>query len=64
MYPKEMMKMRNYTPAQFAKLINVSVKTLQRWDNAGILPANRMPTNRRFYTDEHLKKVNGEPDEK
>ena len=56
--------MKNYTPAQFAKLINVSVKTLQRWDNAGILNANRMPTNRRFYTNEHLDKIRGNKDEK
>ena len=44
--------MVSYKPKDFAKLIGVSVITLQRWDNAGILKANRTPTNRRFYTQE------------
>jgi predicted site-specific integrase-resolvase len=35
------------------------VITLQRWDREGILKANRTPTNRRFYTDEHIKRVLG-----
>lgn len=42
--------MGNYKPNEFAKLIGVSVKTLQRWDNGGILKAFRTPTNRRYYT--------------
>jgi len=40
----------NYKPKDFAKLLGVSVKTLQRWDREGILKANRTPTNRRYYT--------------
>src|SRR2546425_11544921 len=43
-----------YTPAQFAKRINVSVKTIQKWDRLGILPAKRTITNRRYYTDDDL----------
>ena len=43
-----------YTPAQFAKKVNVSVKTIQKWDRLGILPAKRTITNRRYYTDEDL----------
>jgi len=35
---------------EFAKLIGVSVKTLQRWDRENILKAYRTPTNRRYYT--------------
>lgn len=50
-------KQKRYTPKQFAELLNVSVKTLQRWDKSGILVAGRTPTNRRVYTDEHLRKV-------
>jgi hypothetical protein len=34
--------------------INVSVKTIQKWDRLGILPANRTITNHRYYTDEEL----------
>ena len=40
----------NYKPKDFAELIGVSVKTLQRWDREGILEANRTPTDRRYYT--------------
>ncbi|MBQ7059004.1 MAG: IS607 family transposase [Firmicutes bacterium] len=40
----------NYKPKDFAALLGVSVKTLQRWDREGILKANRTPTDRRYYT--------------
>jgi putative resolvase len=43
-----------YTPGQFAKRVGVSVKTIQKWDRSGILPAKRTITNRRYYTDEEL----------
>lgn len=47
---------RNYKPKDFAALLGVSVKTLQRWDREGILKANRTPTDRRYYTyDQYLK---------
>ena len=46
----------NYKPKDFAELLGVSVKTLQRWDRDGILKANRIPTNRRYYTyDQYLQ---------
>ena len=44
--------MMTYKPGEFAKLIGVHIKTLQRWDNNGTLKAYRTPTNRRFYTKE------------
>ncbi len=45
----------NYKPKDFAELLNVSVKTLQRWDRQNILKAKRTPTNRRYYTyDQYL----------
>ena len=34
------MSNENYKPKKFAELINVSVKTLQRWDREGILKAH------------------------
>lgn len=43
---------KHYKPSEFAESINVSVKTLQRWDNEGVLKAYRTPTNRRYYTYE------------
>lgn len=46
----------NYKPGDFAELLGVSVKTLQRWDREGILKANRTPTDRRYYTyDQYLQ---------
>ena len=45
----------NYKPKDFAELLNVSVKTLQRWDRDKILIAKRTITDRRFYTyDQYL----------
>lgn len=55
----------NYKPKDFAELLGVSVKTLQRWDREGILTSNRTPTNRRYYTyDQYLqfKGINTEND--
>lgn len=49
--------MTAYKPHEFAKLLGVTVKTLQRWDNTGRLKANRSPSNRRYYTDEHLTPI-------
>lgn len=40
----------NYKPKDFAELLGVSVKTLQRWDREGTLKVNRTPTDRRYYT--------------
>ena len=46
----------NYKPKDFAELLGVSVKTLQRWDRDGILKENRTPTDRRYYTyDQYLQ---------
>ena len=42
--------MSNYKPQEFAEMIGVSVKTLQRWDREGKLISQRTPTNRRYYT--------------
>ncbi len=34
--------------------VNISVKTIQKWDRLGFLPASRTITNPRYYTDEDL----------
>ncbi len=45
-----------YKPKEFADLLHVTVRTLQKWDKAGKLTAFRTPTNRRFYThDQYLE---------
>ena len=53
------MKNNNYKPNEFAELINVSVRTLQRWDVEGKLKAFRTPTNRRYYTYEQYLEYKG-----
>ena len=53
--------MNTYKPCEFAKKLNVSVKTLQRWDNAGILKAQRSPTGRRYYTGAQYLEYIGQP---
>lgn len=47
--------MANMKPAEAAKKLGISVKTLQRWDKDGVLVAQRLPTGRRTYTEESLK---------
>jgi putative resolvase len=51
------MEEKIYDVAEFARLIGVSVKTLQRWDREGILKAGRKASNRRYYTEEHRKQA-------
>ena len=50
---------KHYKPKVFAELLNVSVITLQRWDNNGKLKAFRTPTNRRYYTYEQYLEYKG-----
>ena len=53
------MKGKIYKPKEFAELLGVSVRTLQRWDKKGLLVAYRTPTNRRYYTyEQYLKYMN------
>lgn len=55
----------NYKTKDFAELLGLSVKTLQRWDRDGILKANRTPTDRRYYTYDqylHFKGIQTEND--
>jgi len=42
--------MNIYKPQEFAEMIGVSVRTLQRWDNDKKLIAFRNPSDRRYYT--------------
>jgi len=50
----------NYKPHEFAKIVGVSVKTLQRWDSSGKLPAKRTLSNYRYYTEDDLRIALGE----
>ena len=53
---------KKYKVSQFADILNVSVKTLQRWDNECILKAFRTPTNQRYYTHgQYLEYIGASP---
>lgn len=41
-------------PKDVVKILNISMKTLQRWDKDDILPAYRNPKNRRYYTKKQI----------
>ena len=46
----------NYKPKDFAELLGVYIKTLQRGGREETSKANRTSTNRRYYTyDQHLQ---------
>lgn len=51
----------NYKPKDFAQLLGVSVKTLQRWDRERTLKAHRTPTDRRYYTHDQYLAFKGMP---
>jgi len=51
--------MATLKPRQAAKLLNVTVTTLQKWDREGVLPAFRLKTDRRYYTTEQIEEFMG-----
>ena len=53
--------MNTFNIDEFSKLVRRSVKTVQRWDRDGVLVAHRTMTNRRYYTEQHLIQVLGQP---
>ena len=55
--------MNTYTISQFSEMTGFAVKTLQKWDRDKRLVPTRTPTNRRVYTDEHLRLLRGFPKE-
>ncbi|MEG3935947.1 IS607 family transposase [Microcoleus sp. T3_B1] len=48
-----------FKPHEFAKKLGLSVKTLQRWDATGKLPAKRTLSGHRFYTEDDLLIASG-----
>lgn len=48
--------MKKYKISQFVELLNVSTRTLRRWDNDGKLIAYRFPTGDRFYMENQVCK--------
>lgn len=53
--------MKVYRIHEMAEKLGVSIKTLQRWDNTGKLPARRTPSNQRYYTEDQYLDYMGMP---
>jgi len=49
--------MKIYKVKEFAKLIGKSVNTLDRWDKSGKFKAKRLPSGRKFYTEEDYQNI-------
>jgi putative resolvase len=52
--------MSTYSTGRAAKMLGISVRTLQQWDRDGKLVAFRSPTGRRYYTDEQIRQYRSE----
>jgi excisionase family DNA binding protein len=53
-----------FTPSEVARILNVHINTVRRWENDGMLRALRLPTrgDRRFTREEisrYLGQLNG-----
>ena len=53
-FTRENINKNYYTTGEVADLFQVSTKTVQKWDNKGILKFERSPTNRRVLPKETL----------
>lgn len=53
-FTRENINKNYYTTGEIANLFQVSTKTIQKWDNKGILTFERSPTNRRVLPKETL----------
>lgn len=53
-FTRENINKNYYTTGEVADLFQVSTKTIQKWDNKGILKFERSPTNRRVLPKETL----------
>jgi len=52
--------MKIMKPYEVSEILNVTVRTLQKWDREGKLKAGRTPTtNRRYYTQEQINEYLG-----
>jgi len=51
--------MKILKPIEVSEILNVTVRTLQKWDRDGKLKARRTPTNRRYYTQEQVNEYLG-----
>lgn len=52
--------MKNLKTGEMAKLLGISIKTLQRWDNEGLFKAHRTPKGHRYYTYQQYLDYSGQ----
>jgi Predicted site-specific integrase-resolvase len=52
--------MSTYSPGRAAKMLGISVRTLQQWDRDGKWVAFRSPTGRRYPTSEQIRHYRSE----
>ena len=58
MYAKEVKAVSQYTTGELAKLCGVSIRTVQYYDNRGILIPNELSSGgRRLYSEEDVKRL-------
>ena len=48
---------KRYKIREFSEMIGVTPSTLRNWDRSGLLKSNRTISNQRYYTDEHIRKI-------
>jgi predicted site-specific integrase-resolvase len=53
------MKDKLCSPKETAKILGVTVTTLQNWDRAGKIKATRTPQNRRMFPESEIKQILG-----
>jgi molybdopterin-binding protein len=57
------MPRQNYTSAEAARALGISVDTLRRWDRSGKLRVERDAANRRVVAAEEVERLRGRPGE-
>ena len=52
-----------YSPKEFAEKMGCTTRTLQRWEERGLLIPNRKITGRPYYVEEHYRRALGLPED-
>lgn len=49
--------MKIYKTSEVAKLLGITVLTLYRWETSGKLVPKKLPSGRKFYTQDQIDKL-------
>jgi putative resolvase len=58
------MEQKSFSPKQASKVLGVSTKTLQRWNNAGKIKAFRTKGNHRRIYESEIRRLQGKSETK